>query len=157
MGKTLLRALALTAVVLGVVGLSTPLRAHANLRTSSPVDGQTVRSAISVVDLVFWSPISDPEIDLVDPQGVEVVGRTTRVDSRTARFEMDPVSVKGTYEVSYAVVSADGDPIAGGLVFTYTSDPSVGLDSRTTTLIVIALIAMFALVRAARHKSAPRH
>lgn len=128
----------LGGLILGLVALSNPVFAHTDLKESEPLKGQTVRKAVDRVDLVFWSPFSDPAIDVVGPDGEAIVGQTSQVDNVTARFAMDhPVTQEGEYLVRYQVRSSDADLSNGEFAFVYAPDSASGSGRASAGLIAV--------------------
>ena len=144
------------AAILWLVSVSIPVSAHANLRTSSPVDGQTIRKPITQIDLVFWAPISDPVIEVNDPGGFQVVGQTTQQGNTSARFEMPSLTTEGEYKVSYEVISLDDDLVVGSTVFFYAADDATGLERITLMAAAIVIIVGWGVLHSIRRSSA-RH
>lgn len=116
----------LLAVLLGSLVLLTvtagPAGAHAQLVETTPVDGTALDAAPEAVTLRFDEPVNPP------PGGVRVFdGEGERVDTDGAVAATDDPRVVGTalepldegaYVVTWRVVSADGHPLRGALVFT---------------------------------------
>jgi len=133
----------LGGLILGLMTFASPGFAHSDLKESKPVGGQTVRNAIDRVDLVFWSPLSDPAIDVIGPDGGPVVGQTSQVDNVTARFAMDhPVTEEGEYLVRYQVRSSDADLSKGEFTFVYAPDPASGSGRTAAALIAVVVVAV---------------
>lgn len=114
-----------------------------------------MRTAVTLVDLIFWTPISDPVIEVSDPDGFTVDGQTSQVGNTTARFEMPPSRTEGEYRVSYEVTSGDGDLVSGTIVFFYVADADSTLTG-TTPLILGATttLLIWAVIHATRRTSA---
>jgi copper transport protein len=119
------------AVVLGVLTAlalpASPASAHAGLVRTSPVQGSVVPAAPAEVIVTFSENVTlvpgktkviGPDGRTIDKGGATVAGRDVRIPVRTD-------VPKGTYLVSYRVISADSHPVGAG--FTY----SVGAPSAT--------------------------
>lgn len=132
--------IAAATVVVAVV-LSAPASAHSELRTSRPVDGQTVSSPFAQVDLVFWVSVSGSAVTVRDPRGSLVPGHTSQVDDVTVRFAMAPTTVSGRYLVDYRLTSPDGDQVSGSIAFTY-APTSPGLGAVPAALLVSGLAVL---------------
>lgn len=96
-----------------------PASAHAVLVASTPSDGAQLDSAPEEVSLEFNEPVS---VDLGGLRVYAADGR--RVDEGETRTDGEVVAIDladdlddGAYVATYRVVSADGHPIQGGLVF----------------------------------------
>jgi copper transport protein len=105
------------AILLSALGFATGAFAHASLISTEPNDGSMMASAPKTVRLRFNEPVAPASIRLIDGAG------TVRDDiSVTARDDTIEISLpndlaRGTQVVSYRVVSADGHPVGGSLVF----------------------------------------
>ncbi len=114
------RALAAAAVAAAVLLVgAAPAAAHAELTASSPGDGAHLDAAPDSVRLEFSEPVS---VDLGGLRVFESSGE--RVDEGAVRSDREVVEVDlrddlgdGAYVATYRVVSADGHPVQGGLVF----------------------------------------
>lgn len=141
---------ALTVVV--AVALSAPAAAHSDLRTSRPVDGQTVSSPLTQVDLVFWASVSGSAVTVKDPEGSLVPGQASQVDDVTVRFAMAPTTVSGPYTVEYRLTSGDGDPVSGSIAFTYAPSPPGPGAARMATAVIGLAIAIWLSGRVVRRR-----
>lgn len=122
---------AIRILVLLVVGLvssaalvmttATPASAHAFVTGSTPTEGQNLGSAPVEVQVTFSETVSSElgGLTVLNSSGERVdnddgaVGATGTVLSAT----LQPDLVDGTYVMNYRVVSGDGHPIAGAVVF----------------------------------------
>jgi copper transport protein len=111
-------AVAALAAVLVLV-LAAPASAHAVLEASTPGDGAQLDAAPESVRLEFNESVSadlgglrvyESSGDRVDRGAVRVDGGVVEVDLREGLGD-------GAYVATYRVVSADGHPVQGGLVF----------------------------------------
>ncbi|WP_327360883.1 MULTISPECIES: copper resistance CopC/CopD family protein [unclassified Streptomyces] len=121
---------ALCALVLGGAG---PALAHAGLSGSDPADGAVLDAAPKQVTLTFTESVSflDGSLRVLSPADDRVSPRPAHhADGRanTAQVPLEENLAQGTYTVAWRVVSADGHPISGALVF------SVGKPSGTTAV-----------------------
>src|SRR5690606_29173364 len=108
----------LAAAVVGLLAVvlpAVPASAHAVLRSTNPVANTTVPTAPAEVVLTFSeavSPVAD-RVRVLAPDG-------TRADSGAPVARDSELSIpmrtdvpRGTYLVSYRVISADGHPVGG--------------------------------------------
>lgn len=91
--------------------------AHASLVASTPDDGALIRTVPDTVELVFNEPVEALSLMLVDP-----LGNAVRLDGGSGASEKIRARVpaglgRGTHLISWRVVSADGHPVGGSLVF----------------------------------------
>ncbi len=122
-------ALAALLILLTLALGAAPASAHAVLEASSPGDGARLDEAPTDVRLEFNEPVS------ADLGGVRVFAADgDRVDEGETRVDGGVVTVgladldDGAYAVTYRVVSEDGHPVQGGLVFSVgdaTADPAL--------------------------------
>lgn len=127
------RAAALpAAVLLGglsvLFGPASPASAHAVLETTSPQRGSVVQTAPSEVVLTFSESIRlvPGKNMVVGPDGNRVKIGDPKVDGRALTIPLEGGDLpRGTYLVSYRIVSADSHPVSGGFTF------SVGAPSAT--------------------------
>jgi copper transport protein len=118
------RCLPIVAAILALVFHTGAAFAHASLVDSNPVDGAVVPAAPSTITLTFDEPVSPLVLTLVEGSGAssKVSGR---VDGNKVIVDVPPTTVKGSYVLSWRVVSLDGHPVKGSVVF------SVGAPSAT--------------------------
>jgi copper transport protein len=121
----------LAATVIGLLGVlaapASPASAHAVLVGTSPARGSVVARAPAVVSLTFSEAVNPVEgkIRIIAPDG----GRADRGDPSTngARVVI-PIrqdAPRGTYLVSFRVISADFHPVGGAFTFSVGA-PSPG-------------------------------
>jgi copper transport protein len=124
--------LALAMSVLGLLAVASPAAAHTVLERSDPAAGSLLRSAPSAVTLTYDEAVT------VLPSSVEVFGPDgTRADNghvvqpgasgRTVAVGLRDTGRRGTYLVSWRVISDDSHPVSGSFTF------SIGERSTTPT------------------------
>jgi copper transport protein len=98
--------------------------AHASLIEATPADGAVVAAAPAAVRLRFNEPISLLVVRLIDASGT--IHENLRHEARdtTITITLPEGLPNGTQVLSYRVVSSDGHPIGGSLVFSIGA-PSV--------------------------------
>ncbi|MEU0003944.1 copper resistance protein CopC [Streptomyces sp. NPDC006314] len=117
--------LAVTGALLAGAG---PASAHAALTGSDPAQGVVVTKAPTQVSLTFSEKVamSDDSLRVLDPKGKPVQrGGPANVSGTTYAVRLKSGLDKGTYTVTYQVVSADSHPVSGAYTF------SVGAPSQT--------------------------
>ncbi|MEU2064653.1 copper resistance protein CopC [Streptomyces sp. NPDC013455] len=105
-----------------------PASAHAALTGSDPAQGVVADKAPTQVSLTFSEKVAlnDHSLRVLDPQGRPVqTGSPANVSGTTYAVQLKSGLAKGTYTVTYQVVSADSHPVAGAYTF------SVGAPSPT--------------------------
>jgi copper transport protein len=107
-------------VVSVLLGTAQAVSAHANLQSSSPVPDETVEVGPGTVSLIFDEAVnvSLGGVQVLSPNGERADrGRTASEANETIlRAPVDAVE-RGTYTVSWRVVSADGHPLSGSYLF----------------------------------------
>jgi copper transport protein len=123
-----IRLIAGLATLLWIVCSATSASAHASLVSTEPSDGSVLAAAPKTVQLRFNEPVTPAAVTLIDAAGKtrgDVV--ITAVD-QTVTLTLPDNLPDGTQVVSYRVISADGHPVAGSLLF------SIGAASTATAL-----------------------
>lgn len=120
-----MRALALLlAIVLLPVLASGEAGAHASLVRAEPADGAILDEAPARLVLTFNEPVSPTVLKLFGPDGAS----TPLTDTGTAGDAIEiatPVGLaRGTHVLSWRVVSLDGHPVAGSIVFSVGTQTS---------------------------------
>jgi copper transport protein len=102
--------------------------AHAVLTTSDPPAGAILQAAPAEVALTFTEPIRPvaERIRITAPDGSRADAGKPSVRDKTLVIPLRPGAARGTYVVSFRVISADSHPVRGG--FSY----SVGQVSANT-------------------------
>ncbi|WP_330338969.1 copper resistance CopC/CopD family protein [Streptomyces sp. NBC_00557] len=117
--------LAVTGALLASAG---PASAHAALTGSDPAQGVVVKQAPSQVSLTFSEKVAmnDESLRVLDPRGKPVqTGGPANLSGTTYAVKLKGGLGKGTYTVTYQVVSADSHPVSGAYTF------SIGAPSQT--------------------------
>ncbi len=136
------RLLALLAALLlcAVVAVPRPAAAHAALIGTEPAAGAVVATAPARLSLTFSEPVTPLVLTLVRPDGESVPLASFRADGRTVEIDPPPRLSPGTHALGWRVVSQDGHPVAGSLLF------SIGAPSPAPSLAEPAnLLVLFAL------------
>ncbi|MFH8339614.1 copper resistance protein CopC [Streptomyces sp. AM6-12] len=105
-----------------------PASAHAALTGSDPAQGVVVQQPPARVSLTFSEKVAmnGDSLRVLDPRGKPVqTGAPANVRGTTYAVRLKDGLGKGTYTVTYEVVSADSHPVAGAYTF------SIGAPSRT--------------------------
>ncbi|MGN5379345.1 copper resistance protein CopC [Streptomyces lasalocidi] len=105
-----------------------PASAHAALTGSDPAQGVVVKQAPSQVTLTFSEKVAtnDDSLRVLDPRGKPVqTGKPANLSGTTYGIKLKSGLGKGTYTVTYQIVSADSHPVSGAYTF------SIGAPSPT--------------------------
>ena len=91
--------------------------AHAALTRTAPADGAVVASVPAAFSLSFSEPVSPLVLTLIGPDGVS--RRLTRftLSDRTLSIPAPADLANGTHMLSWRVVSEDGHPVGGSVLF----------------------------------------
>ncbi|HEY3810254.1 MAG TPA: copper resistance protein CopC [Acidimicrobiales bacterium] len=132
-GRFLARAAVAGTIVVGaVVGFASPAFAHAQLLGTSPSNGAIVATAPADAVLTFGETVQAPPtaIEIYNANGQRLVtGPVGHPAGRGDQVEVAlPAGLKGTYVVSWRVISADTHPVQGAFTF------SVGAPATSTSV-----------------------
>jgi len=107
------------AAALCIVTTAPPASAHAQLVSSTPGNGATLRQLPGAVSLTFSETVRTPAfVEVTAPDGSNVaVGATRVVDADVSRSLVSSGG-GGPYALSYRITSADGHPVSGTVRFT---------------------------------------
>lgn len=109
-----------------------PAQAHASVEGTNPKDGQIVASAPDAITVTFNETVSLPPQgnQLLDATGQPVEARIEAIDN-VVKFTPTSELARGTYIVSWRVISADTHPVAGGFTFSVGAPSSTVIDVPT--------------------------
>ncbi|GIF06725.1 copper resistance CopC/CopD family protein [Actinoplanes siamensis] len=115
--------------MLGVLFSAGPASAHAALVSSDPNNGNIVPDAPNKVTLTFSESVQliSGKIQVLAPDGSRADQGDPTVDGATVTIPLRSGGGRGTYLVTYRVISADTHPVAGTITY------SVGAASATPT------------------------
>ncbi|WP_042775709.1 copper resistance CopC/CopD family protein [Sinorhizobium fredii] len=123
--------------------------AHASLVETSPVDNAVLTEAPATFAMTFSEPVSPLALRLVKPDGSSA--SLERFVLRDRRLDVDSPRdlAQGTHVLSWRVISEDGHPIGGSVVFSIgmpsaTSPEAAGqIDWPVRTAVWLAKIALY--------------
>jgi copper transport protein len=143
-------AVLVVAVVTTVFATAAPASAHAVVVSSTPSDNEHLTSAPTEVTVVFSEPVSVElgGLTVLDSSGHRVDGGTTdQPQPTTLHTTLNGGLGDGTYLASYKLVSADGHPVSGAIVFTFgnagATDVSHLIEQTSSSLDVASKVAQF--------------
>lgn len=106
------------AVALTFLTLHTTLAfAHASLNATSPRDGAVVEEAPTSFVLTFSEPVSPLALNLIRPGGTTTELTGFEVKDKAVEIVAPTDLDRGTHVLTWRVVSADGHPVGGSVVF----------------------------------------
>ena len=121
MSRIARRLVATLAILVGVLALgTTAASAHATLESSSPADGQSVLTSPSEIRITFNEAVTTISggLSVLNADGKTVdTGNSEIVGGRTLVAPISETLSDGTYVATYRVLSADGHPVSGSLLF----------------------------------------
>lgn len=115
------RQLHLLLILLGlaIASLATAgqAQAHAALTKTVPADGAVVGSTPAAFSLSFSEPVSPLVLTLIGPDGVSRPLTRFTLSDRTLSIPAPADLANGTHVLSWRVVSEDGHPVGGSVLF----------------------------------------
>ena len=118
--------LACATLLAGLVLGSAPAYAHAALVSTDPGDGAQMTVAPRTITLRFNENVATPAfVAVTAPDGSKVKTGKVSILDRTVSTTVAHSDMKGTYSLSYRVVSADSHPVEGTTTFTVTTGRTV--------------------------------
>jgi copper transport protein len=143
-----MRLVAGLVTLLSVLSIASGAFAHASLVSVTPADGSVLARPPATVQLRFNEPVTLTDIRLIDAEGrtrddIKVIARNEIVE-----LVLPDGLPRGTELVSYRVVSADGHPVGGSMVFsigmrTVTSGPQTLTSPWLGSLIWLARLGVY--------------
>ena len=109
--------LALFSALLVVLAHAPAARAHASLVKAEPPDGTVIPSPPPALKLTFNEPVSPLVIRLIGPSGEPIALREVEAENATIVIPAPPGLAAGTHVLSWRVISADGHPVGGAVMF----------------------------------------
>ena len=121
-----LAAILIAGLVLGLgllAGTTHTALAHAALVASDPADGAVLAKAPADLSLTFDEPVSPLILRLVEPDGRAAPLGTPKLEGNRLLAATPPDLGTGSYVLSWRIISEDGHPVGGAVVF------SIGMPS----------------------------
>ncbi|WP_127507919.1 copper resistance protein CopC [Actinoplanes solisilvae] len=140
---------ALAGLLLGLFGIllgpASPASAHAALVASDPANGTIVPDAPNKITLNFSESVAllSGKIQVIAPDGSRADQGDPTADGGTVTIPLRSGGGRGTYLVSYRVLSADSHPVGGSLTYSVgaaSATPNATVDDVKTDPVVRALI-----------------
>ena len=135
----------LIGLFLVLLGPAGPASAHAALSASDPGNGTVVPDAPNRVTLTFSESVQllDGKIQVLAPDNSRADQGDPTVDGNTVTIPLRSGGGRGTYLVSYRVISADSHPVGGSLTYSVgaaSTPPAATLDDTKVDPVVRGLI-----------------
>ena len=99
------------------LGFGGPAWSHAVLLSSEPADGSVVARPPHDVRLRFDEPVTPTVVTLVDALGRAHTGLPVRAEDASVSVGLPADLPAGTQVLNYRIVSADGHPVQGSVLF----------------------------------------
>jgi copper transport protein len=105
------------AAVALLLACATGASAHASLNSTNPADGAVVESAPASYSLTFSEPVSPLSLKLIRPNGSATALERFSLEGNVLEVEAPADLSQGTHVLSWRVVSEDGHPVGGSVIF----------------------------------------
>jgi copper transport protein len=120
------------AVAALLIALASQAWAHASLIKAEPAEGAVVPTAPAALTLTFNEPVSPLVMRLIGPAGEAIALGPGASENATVTIAAPAAMASGTYVLSWRVISADGHPVGGAVVFSIgapSAQPAIGAAS----------------------------
>lgn len=142
-----MRLLAALATLLLIVGFATGASAHAALVAVEPASGSMLSVAPKAVELRFNEAVTPGAIRLIDGAGRARDDARVNASGEIISVAMPPDLPQGTAVVSYRVISQDGHPVSGSVIFSIgmptATEPPATVDGALNALIWLARVGLY--------------
>ena len=142
-----MRNLAIAAILVAAavqVVFAGAAHAHATLVSSEPADGAVIAAAPSRLTLTFNEPVAPLALRLLAPNDTSTVVQATAERETSLVITLPSRLSNGTHVLSWRVVSLDGHPIGGTVVFSVgapTASSSAAAQNSAQPIVSAALWA----------------
>jgi copper transport protein len=102
--------------------------AHSSLISSVPEDGAVLSAAPSSYSLTFNEPVSPISLKLLKPEGTALALDRFALKDHTLEIAAPAALARGTYALSWRVISEDGHPVGGSVVFSIGERSAAPMD-----------------------------
>jgi copper transport protein len=140
------RIAALLAILLWGLFGSTSAFAHASLVSTEPRDGSVVAQAPKKVELRFNEVVTPAVVRLIDAEGREREDAAVRAADETVTITLPDGLPPGTQVISYRVISEDGHPVGGSMVFSIGMPTGKSGVAPTTPASALAILIWLARI-----------
>jgi copper transport protein len=125
--------------------------AHAQLVSSNPADSAVMAAPPSAFTLTFNEPVSPITLKLARPDGTVTLLEGATVDGLVVTIPAPQSLLRGSFAFSYRVISEDGHPVGGSIVFSIGAPgggaiaPAADATPPDTRLLILAQRALLYL------------
>ena len=125
----------LVTLVALLLAPATPASAHAVLVSSSPAASAVVPSAPAEVVITFSEGVRKvpDKVRVIAPDGSRADRGEPTFKGAVVTIPVDPSGARGTYLVSYRVISADSHPVSGAFTYSVGAPSTPPTDTGTDT------------------------
>ena len=134
------RVLAGLAALLSALCIASAAWAHATLLSSEPADGSVLTQPPKMVQLHFNESVAPAVIGVIDAGG-RARDVATRAVGQSVLIVLPDDLPQGTQIVSYRVVSQDGHPVAGSMVFSIGAVTGAAPQAKASPLAALIWLA----------------
>src|SRR5258708_21878983 len=103
--------------LLGALAPAGEAGAPASLVKAGPADGAVMPLPPAALPLTFNEPVSPLVVRLIGPDGAPLAPIAVTAQDTTVTISAPPGLRRGTHVLSWRVISADGHPVGGSLMF----------------------------------------
>ncbi|MDN5004047.1 copper resistance CopC/CopD family protein [Bradyrhizobium sp. GCM10027634] len=114
--------------------------AHAALVSTSPKDGAIVAGQPSELTLAFTEPVSPITLKLIGPDGSASILERSALRDKTLVVTPPAGLRDGTHVLSWRVISEDGHPVSGSVLFSIGAPTATPLANEKTDVSVVTAI-----------------
>jgi copper transport protein len=128
------RRIAFVLALLIALAQASEACAHASLVKAEPADGAVVPFAPAALTLTFNEPVSPLVLRLIGPNGEAIALGDVASENATVTIAAPSALASGTHVLSWRVISADGHPVGGAVMFSIgapSAQPAAGAQSLT--------------------------
>lgn len=112
-----MRGLSLIVAFVATLAAMSPAWGHAGLVSSEPANGVVVGQSPRTIRLTFNEPVSPLRMRLVAPNGEAIDLKDVTAKDQSVAIALPGTLSRGTHLLSWRVISADGHPVGGTVVF----------------------------------------
>lgn len=142
-----MRGLAALATLFLAAGFASAAWAHAALVSVEPASGSMLAGAPKAVQLRFNETVTPGAIRLIDGAGRARNDPHVSVSGETISIVLPADLPEGTAIVSYRVISQDGHPVTGSVIFSVgmptATKPATAVDGSLNALIWLARVGLY--------------
>ena len=128
---------------------ATPASAHAGLVGASPAQSSVIGQAPTQVVLTWTESVTPVtgKVHVIAPDGSRADTGEVKTQGSQLIIPLKPDGPKGTYLVSYRVISADSHPVGGAYTYSYGAPSAAPRDTEVSVTANPVVTAAFPVVR----------